>query len=140
MPKNVALNLHASKVTLEIVQVRFQQYVNQELPDEKAGFRIGRGIRDEIANIHWIIEKAGEFQKNIHFCFIDYTKAFDHVNHKKLWKILKEMGIPGHLTCLLKNLYADQEATVRSGHRTGPKLGEEYVKAVYCHPVYLTYM
>ena len=95
-----------------------------------------------IANIRWITEKARDFQKNIYFCFIDYPKAFDCVDHNKLWKILKEMGIPDHLSCLLRNLYAGQEATVRSGHgkQTGSKLGKEYVKAVYCHPSYLTYM
>ena len=92
--------------------------MNRELPDVQAGFRKGRGTRDQIANIHWIIKKAGEFQKNIYFCFIDYAKAFDCVDHKKLWKILKEMRIPGHLICLLRNLYAGQEATVRTGHGT----------------------
>ena len=92
--------------------------MNCELPDVQAGFRKGRGIRDQIANIHWIIEKGGKFQKNIYFCFIDYAKAFDCVDDKKLWKILKEMGIPDHLTCLLRNLYAGQEATVRTGHGT----------------------
>ena len=95
-----------------------QHYVNQELPDVQAGFRKGSGTRDQIANIHWIMEKAKEFQKNIYFCFIDYAKAFDSVDHKKLWKILKEIEIPDHLTCLLRNLYADQEATVRTGHGT----------------------
>uniref|UniRef100_A0A4W2D4R8 RNA-directed DNA polymerase n=1 Tax=Bos indicus x Bos taurus TaxID=30522 RepID=A0A4W2D4R8_BOBOX len=103
---------------LKILQARLQQYVNRELPDVQAGFRKGRGTRDQIANIRWIIEKAREFQKNIYFCFIDYTKAFDCVDHKKLWKILKEMGIPDHLTCLLRNLYAGQEATVRIVHGT----------------------
>ena len=103
---------------LKILQARLQQYVNCELPDVQAGFRKGRGSRDQIANIHWIIEKAREFQKNIYFCFIDYAKAFDCVDHKKVWKILKEMGIPEHLTCLLRNLYAGQEATVRTGHGT----------------------
>ena len=102
----------------KILQARLQQYLNHELPDVKAGFRKGRGTRDQIANICWIMEKAREFQKNIYFCFIDYAKAFDYVDHKKLWKILKEMGIPDHLTCLLRNLYADQEATVRTGHGT----------------------
>ena len=92
------------------------QYMNHELPDIQAGFRKGRGTRDQIANICWIIEKAKEFQKNIYFCFIDYAKAFDCVDHQKLWKILKEMGVPDHLTCLLRNLYAGQEATVRTGH------------------------
>ena len=103
---------------LKILQARLQQYVNRELPDVQAGFRKGRGTRDQIANIRWIIEKAREFQKNIYFCFIDYVKAFDCVDHNKLWKILKEMGIPDHLTCLLRNLYAGQEATVRTGHGT----------------------
>ena len=103
---------------LKIFQARLQQYVNQELPDGQAGFRKGRGTRDQIANILWIIEKAREFQKNISFWFTDYTKAFHCVNQNKLWKILKEMGIPEHLTCLLRNLYAGQEATVRTGHGT----------------------
>ena len=114
--------------------------MNCKLPDVQAGFRKGRGTRDQIANIHWIIEKAKEFQKNI--CFIDYAKGFDCVDHNKLWKILKEMRIPDHLTCLLRNLYFAQEATVRTRHGTTSwfKLGKEYVKAVYCHPAYLTYM
>ena len=103
---------------LKILQARLQQYMNHELPDVQAGFRKGRGTRDQVANIHWIIEKAREFQKNIYFCFIDYAKAFDCVDHNKLWKILKEMGIPDHLTCLLRNLYAGQEATVRTGYGT----------------------
>ena len=103
---------------LKILQVRLQQYMNHELPDVQAGFRKGRWTRDQIANIRWIIEKAREFQKNIYFCFIDYAKAFDCVYHNKLWKILKEVGIPDHLTCLLRNLYAGQEATVRTGHGT----------------------
>ena len=103
---------------LKILQARFQQYVNRELPDVQAGFRKGRGTRDQIANIHWIIEKATAFQKNIYFCFIDNAKAFNYVDHNKLWKILQEMGRPGHLTCLLRNLYAGQEATVRIGHGT----------------------
>ena len=101
---------------LKILQTRLQQYVNRELPDVQAGFRKGRGTRDQFANIRWIIEKAREFHKNIYFCFIDCAKAFDCVDHKKLWKILKEMGIPGYLTCLLRNLYAGEEATVRTGH------------------------
>ena len=109
---------HASKVMLKILQARLQQYVNCELPDVQAGFRKGRRTRDQIANIHWIIEKARESQKNIYFCFIDYAKAFECVDHNKLWKILKEMGIPGPLTCLLRNLCAGQEATVRTGHGT----------------------
>ena len=100
----------------KILQARLQQYMNCELPDVQAGFRKGRGTRDQIANIHWIIEKAREFQKNIYFCFTDYAK--DCVDHNKLWKILQEMGIPDHLTCLLRNLYAGQEATVRTGHGT----------------------
>ena len=101
---------------LKILQDRLQQYMNHELPDVQAGFRKGRGIRDPIANILWSIKKAREFQKNIYFCFIDYDKTFDCVDHHKLWIILKEMGIPDHLTCLLRNLYAGQEATVRTGH------------------------
>ena len=116
--RTIALISHASKVMLKILQARLQQYVNSELPDLQAGFSKGRGTRDQIASIHWIMEKAREFQKNIYFCFIDYTKAFDCVDHKKLWKILKEMEIPDHLTCLLRNLYASQEATVRTGHGT----------------------
>ena len=114
----IALISHASKVMLKILQGRLQQYVNCELPDVQARFRIGRGTRNQIVNIYWIIEKPREFQKNICFCFIDYTKAFDCVDHHKLWKILQDMGIPDHLTCLLRNLYADQEATVRTGHGT----------------------
>ena len=112
--RTIALISHASKVMLKILQARLQQYVNCELPDVQAGFR----SRDQIASIHWIIEKAREFQKNIYFCFIDYTKAFDCVDHNTLWKILKEMGIPDHLTCLLRNLYVGQEVTVRTGHGT----------------------
>ena len=103
---------------IKIVQDRLQQYMNCELSDVQAGFRKGRGTRDQIPNIRWIIKKAREFQKNISFCFIDYAKAFDCVDHNKLWKILQEMGIPDHLTCLLRNLYAGQEATVRTGHGT----------------------
>ena len=103
---------------LKLLQARLQQNVNYELPDIQAGFRKGRGTRDQIANICWIMEKTREFQKNIYFCFIDYAKAFDCVDHNKLWEILQEMGIPDHLTCLLKNLYAGQEATVRTGHVT----------------------
>ena len=99
-----------------MLQARLQQYMNQELADVQAGFRKGRGTRDPIASICWITEKATEFQKNIYFCFIDYTKAFDCVDYNKLWKILNEMGIPDHLTCLLRNLYAGQEATVRTRH------------------------
>ena len=103
---------------LKILQARPQQYMNRELPDVQAGFREGRGTRGQIANICWIMGKGREFQKNIYFCFIDYAKAFDCVDHNKLWKILKEMGIPEHLTCLLRNLYAGQEATVRTQHGT----------------------
>ena len=114
----IRLISQASKVMLKILQARLQQYVNRELPDVQAGFRKGRGTRDQIANICWIIERAREFRKNIYFCFIDYAKAFDCVDHNKLWKILQEMGIPDHLTCLLRNLYAVQEATVRTGHGT----------------------
>ena len=139
----IALILHASKVMLKILQARLQQCVNHELPDVQAGFRKGRGTRDQIANIHWIIKKAREFQKNIYFLFIDYAKAFDCVDCNKLWKILKEMGIPDHLTCLLRNLYAGQEATVRTGH--GKTDWFQIVKGVhqgyiYCHPAYLTYI
>ena len=123
---------------LKILQARLQQYANRELLDVQTGFRKGRGTRDQIVNIDWIIESAREFQKNIHFCFIDYAKAFDCVGHNKLWEILKEMGIPG----LLRNLYAGQEATIRTGHGTTDwfQTEKEYVKAVYCHPAYFTYM
>ena len=114
--RRIALISHASKVMLKILQARLQQYVNRELPEVQAGFRKGRGTRDQIANIRWTMEKAREFQKNIYFCFIDYAKAFDCVDHNKLWKILKEMGIPDHHTCLLRNLYAGQEATISIGH------------------------
>ena len=103
---------------LKILQARLQQYVNSQLPDVQVGFKKGRGTRDQIANIHWIIKKAREFQENFYFCFIDYAKAFDYVDHHKLWKILKEIGIPDHLTCLLRNLNSGQEATVRTGHGT----------------------
>ena len=117
LPHNCT-HLHTSKVMLKILQARLQLYMNRELPDVLARFRKGRGTRDQIANIQWVIKKAREFQKNIYFGFIDYTKAFDSADHNKLWRILKEMGIPDHLTCLLRNLYADQEATVRTGHGT----------------------
>ena len=103
---------------LKILQARLQQYANHELPDVQAGFRKGRGTRDQIANIRWIMEKAREFQKNIYFCFIDYAEVFECMDHNKLWKILKEIGILDHLTCTLRNLYAGQEATVRTGHGT----------------------
>ena len=122
MPKNAqsTAQLHSSHmlVMLKILQARLQQYVNCELPDVQAGFRKSRGTRDQIANICWIIKKARQFQKNIYFCFIDYAKAFDCVDHNKLWKILKEMGIPDHLTCLLRIRYAGQEATVRTSYGT----------------------
>ena len=122
MPKNgnakecsiyctIALISHVSKVMLKILHARLQQYMSHELPNVQAGFKKGRGTRDQIANIRWIIKKAKEFQKNIYFCFIDYAKAFDCVDLHKLWKILSEMGIPDHLTCLLRNLYADQKVT-----------------------------
>ena len=114
----IALISHASKVMLKILQASLQQYLNCELPDIQAGFRKGRETRGQIFNICWIIEKAKEFQKTIYFCFIDYAKAFDCVDHNKLWKILREMGLPGHLTCLLRYLYARKEATVRTGHGT----------------------
>ena len=113
-----ALISQASKSTLKILQARLQQHMNRELPDVQAGFRKDRGTRDQIANIHWIIKKARELQKNIYFCFIDYTKAFDCMDHNKLWKILQEMGIADHLTCFLRNLYEGQEATVRTGQGT----------------------
>ena len=122
MPNNaqtttqIALISHASKVMLKIFQARLQQYMNRELPDVQAGFRKGRGTRDQIANTRWITEKAREFQKNIYFCFIDYAKAFDCVDHNKPWEILKEVGIPDHMTSLLRNLYAGQEATVTTRH------------------------
>ena len=123
---------HASKLMLKILQARLQQYVNCELPDVQAGFRKSRGTRDQNVKNRWIIEKAREFQKNIYFCFIDYAKAFDCFHHK-LWEILKEMGISDHLTCLFRNLYAGQEATVGTGHGTTDLFQEEkeYVKAVY---------
>ena len=109
---------HASKVMLKILQVNLQQTVNQEIPDVQAGFKKGRGTGDQIANILGIMEKAREFQKNIYFCFIDYAKGFDSVDHNKRWNILKEMGMPDHLICLLRNLYVSQEATVRTPHGT----------------------
>ena len=131
-----------SKVMLKILQARLQQYVNHELPDVQAEFRKGRGIRDQIANICWIITKAREFQKNFYFCFIDYAKAFDCMDHNKLWKILQEMGIPEHLTCLLRNLYASQEATVRMGHGTTDwfKIEKEVCQSCILHLACLTYM
>ena len=130
-----------NRITIQIFQARFQQYMNCELPNVQDGFRKGRGTRDQIANILWIIKKAREFQKNIYFCFIDYTKAFDGVDHNKLWEILQEMGILDNLTCLLRNLYTCKEAIVRTGHGTTDwfQIGKEYIKGVYCHSAYLTY-
>ena len=131
----VALISRASKVMLKILQARLQQYMNWEIPDVQAGFRKGRRTRDQIVNIAWVIENVRELKKKIYFCFIDYAKAFNCVDHNKLWKILKEMGIPDHLTCLLRNLYAGQEATELIMEQwTGSKLRKEYVKTVYCHP------
>ena len=137
----IALISHASKVMLKILQARLQQYVNHELPDVQAGVRKGRGTRGQIANIRWIIKKQ-EFQKNIYFCFIDYAKAFDCVDHNKLWKILQEMGIPDHLPasweiCMqVKKQQLEQDME----QQTGFKLGKVYVKAIYFHLAYLTYM
>ena len=124
---------------LKILHARHQQYVDRELSDVQAGFRKSKGTRDQIANIHWIIEKAREFQKNIYFCFTDWAKAFECVYHNKQWKILQEIGIPNHMTCLLRNLCAVQEATLRSGHGTTDwlQIGKGvYIKAIYCHPAY----
>jgi len=144
----IALISHTSKVKLKVIQDRVQLYMNRELPDIQAGFRKGRGTRDQIANTRWIIEKAREFKKNIYFCFIDYAKAFDCVDHNKLRKVLQEMGIPDHFTCLLRNLREGQKATVKTRH--GPTDWFQIGKGVhqlsctgvlvYCHPVYLTYM
>ena len=133
---------HAYYVMLKILQARLQRYMNQELPDVQAEFRKGRGTRDQIANIHWIIKRAREFQKNIYFCFTDYTKAFDCVDHNKLWKISKEMGIPDHLICLLRYLYAGQEATVRIGHGTMDwfQIGKGLHQGCVLLPAYLTSM
>ena len=149
MPKNAqtTAQLHSSHMlTKECSKFSkptclVQQYMNCELPDVKAGFRKGRGTRDQIANVHWIIKKAREFQKNIYFCFIDYAKVFDSVDHNKLWKILQEMGIPDHFTCLLRNLYAGQEATVRTRHGTMDwfKIGKGVCPGFILSPC-LTYM
>ena len=138
----ISLISHAIEVMLKIFQVRLQQYVNWEIPDVQARFREARGTRDQIASIRWIIEKARKFQKNIYICFIDYVNAFDCVDHNKLRKILREMGMPDHLTFVLRNLYTGQEATVRTGHGTTDwfQIEKEYSKTVYCHPAYLTYM
>ena len=136
----IVLISHASKVMPKILQARLQQYMNWELPDVQVGFRKGRGIWEQIANICWIIEKAKEFQKSIYFCFTDCTKAFYCVDHNKSWKILEEMGVPDHLPCLPRNLYVDQEATELDMEQlTGSKLGKECNKTVY-HPAYLTSM
>ena len=136
----VALISHASKVMLKILQARLQQYIYHELPDVQAGLRKGR-TRNQIANIRWIIEKAAQFQKNIYFCFADYVKAFDNMDHNKLKNIIKEIGILYHLTCLLRNLYVAQEETeLNIEQQAGSKLGKEYIKAVYYHPAYLTYL
>ena len=138
----IALISQASKEMLKILQARLQQYMNCELPDVQAGFRKGRGTRDQTVNILQIIRKAREFQKNIYFCFIDYAKVFDcYIDHNKLWKILKEIGIPVHLTCFLRSLYAGQEVTeLKMEQQTASIWETEYVKAVYYHPTYLTYM
>ena len=137
-----ALISQASKIMLKIFQARLQQYMTQELPDVQAGFRKGRETRDQSSSICWIIKTAREFLKNIYFCFIDYAKAFDCVDHNKLWKILKELGIPDHLTCLLRNLYAGQAATVRTGHGTTDcfQIGKGIHQGCICHPAYLTSM
>ena len=148
MPKNAQTiaqlhSSHASKVMLKILQARLQQYVNCELPDIQAGFRKGRETRDQIANICWITEKSREFQKNNYLCFTDCDKTFECVDHNKRWKTLKKMGIPDHLTCLLRKLYAGQEATVRTLYRTTDWFRtEKGARQGYfcCHPVYLTYM
>ena len=126
----------------KILQAMLQQYVNHEFTDVQASFTKGRGTRDQTANIRWVIKKAREFHKNIYFCIIDYAKAFHSVDHSKLWKILKEMGLPNHLTCLLRNLYAGQEATVRTGHGKTDwfQIGKRVPQAEHCHPSYLTYM
>ena len=142
----IALISHTSKVILKILQARLQQYINCELPDVQAGFRKGRGTRDQIANIHWIIEKAREFQENIYFCFIAYAKAFDCVDHHKMWKILKEMGLQDHLTCLLRNLYAGQEVTVRTGQGTtnwfqiGKEVSQGYILSLCLFNLYTEYI
>ena len=140
----IALISHTSQLMVRILQIRHQQYMNCELPDVQVGFRKGKGTRDQIANIHWIIEKGRELQKNTYFCFIDCAKAFDCMHHNKLWKILKEMGIPYHLTCPASweicMQIKKQQLELEVEKHTGSKLWKEYIKAVYCHPVYLTYM
>ena len=142
----IALISHPGKVMLKFLQARLQQYVKCELSVVQAGFRKGRGTRDQIANIHWIMEKAREFQKNIYFCFIDYIKAFDFVDHNKLWKILQEMGIPDYLTCLLRNLYAGPEATLRTRYGTtdwfqiGKGVHQGYILSPYLFNLYAEYI
>ena len=138
----IALISHVSKVMLKILQARLQQYMNCELPAVQAGFRKGRRTRNQIANIHWIIEKVREFQKNIYFCFIDCAKIFGFVDHNKLQKFLKEMEIPDHLTAFWETCMRvkKQQLELAMEQWTGSKLREEYVKAVYCHPAYLTYI
>ena len=137
----IVLISHASKVMLKILYARFQHYTNQEIADVQAGFRKGRGARDQIAYICFIIEKAREFQKNIYLCFINYAKAFDCVDHNKLWKAFKEMGIPDHLTCLFGNsMQVNKQQLELDMQQIASKLSKEYVKAVYCHPAYLTSM
>ena len=136
---SIALISHASRIKLTILQASLQQYMNQGLPYVQGRLRKDRGTRDKISNTHWIIEKAREFQKYIFFCIFDNAKAFDCVDHKKMWKILQEMGIPDHPTCLLKNLCASQGATVRTGHGTTDwfQIGKGVHWAIYCHPAYL---
>ena len=137
-----AIISHTGQLMLKIFQARLQQYMNWELPDVQAVFRKGSGTRDQSAYIHWVIKKGREFQENIYFCFTGYTKAFDCIDHSKLWRILQDMGIPDHLTCLLRNLYAvlKQQLEPDMEQLTGSKLDKEYVKAVHCHPAYLTCM
>ena len=138
----ITLISHASKLMVKILQARLQQYMNHKIPDVQAGFRTGRGTRDQIANIHWIIEKAREFQKNIYFCFIDYAKAFDCVDHNKRWKILKEVGMPDHWPASWEICMQirKQQLELDMEQQTGSKSWKEYIKAVYCHPAYLTSM
>ena len=144
--QTITLISHASKVLLKILKDRLQQYVKSELPDVPAAFRKGRGTRDQVVNIRWIIKKAREFQKNIYFCFIDYAKALDCVDHNKLWKNMKEMGIPDRLTCLMRNLYAGQKATVRTGHGTtdwfqiGKGVGQGCILSPYLFNFYAEYI
>ena len=137
----IALISYADTIMLKVLQARLQQYMNRELPNIQDGFRKGRGTRDQIANIFWIIEKIREFQKNIYFCFVDYAKVFDCVDYHKLLKILKVLWIPNHLTCLLRNcMQAKQQLELYMAQQTGSKLRKEYVKVVCCHPACLTYM